>query len=120
MDKIQSFEDINKLYHSGINICIGCEFEHTASCTPDRFPICTKQLKLTMKDRENSTTEYTQNTIPEIIGEIAKLIAKMQVLCGINKDTVQATLLTQVQNDLQKAESQLKLYNFETRQTALW
>lgn len=41
--KITSFEQINKLYNNGKNICHNCTRERCASCTSDHFAICTQQ-----------------------------------------------------------------------------
>lgn len=41
--KITSFEQINALYAKDVNICKGCKYEHAASCTSERFAICTEQ-----------------------------------------------------------------------------
>ena len=41
--KITSFEQIKALYAKGLNICKGCQHEHAASCTAERFAVCTKQ-----------------------------------------------------------------------------
>ncbi len=41
--KITSFEQIDALCAKGVNICKGCKHEHAASCTPERFAICTEQ-----------------------------------------------------------------------------
>lgn len=44
MKQIKTLDDVSSLYRNGINICIGCIFEHNASCTQDRIETCNKQL----------------------------------------------------------------------------
>lgn len=41
--KITSFDQIDALYAKGLNICKGCKFENCASCTPERFAVCSEQ-----------------------------------------------------------------------------
>ncbi len=48
--KINSFDQVNALYHNGVNICIGCYYEHAASCTLEQFGECTKQCAKYAKD----------------------------------------------------------------------
>lgn len=44
---IKSFGSVNRLHRRGINICIGCIFEHCASCYDhcigNNFAECNKQ-----------------------------------------------------------------------------
>lgn len=37
------FEIINALQRQCINLCRGCEYDHCASCTDERLPICSEQ-----------------------------------------------------------------------------
>jgi len=47
MERITTIDDVSQLYITQhINLCVGCEFERTASCDDDRVPTCNKQLKL--------------------------------------------------------------------------
>lgn len=43
--KPQIHQAIDNLYKSGINICKGCQFEHTASCGEDRANFCQERIK---------------------------------------------------------------------------
>ncbi len=38
-------EDVSRLYREGLNLCIGCIYERTASCSDDRLSICNQQYK---------------------------------------------------------------------------
>jgi hypothetical protein len=66
--KITSFEQIKALYAKGLNICKGCQHEHAASCTAERFAVCTKQankhaapILAAMNELE---TKYKSTTAP--------------------------------------------------------
>lgn len=46
---IKSFGSVDRLYHKGVNICIGCKFEHCGSCyyrcNENNFADCNKQAQ---------------------------------------------------------------------------
>lgn len=43
--KITDFMQVHALYLHGINLCVGCTYEHVASCHEGRYPICTAQYE---------------------------------------------------------------------------
>ena len=45
MEAIISFNQVNALQRQGIDLCKGCEYEHCASCTDERLPICSSQFE---------------------------------------------------------------------------
>lgn len=49
MKIIKSFGSIDRLYHKGVNICKGCEFENYGSCfyrcKANNFAVCNKQAE---------------------------------------------------------------------------
>lgn len=59
--KITSFEQINLLYAIGVNICKGCQYEHAASCVPERFGVCSKQCEKRNADIQKATHNITIN-----------------------------------------------------------
>lgn len=48
--KITRFDQVNALYHSGVNICKGCKRENAASCTKEHFYICNAQAQKHTKE----------------------------------------------------------------------
>lgn len=51
--RIVSFKQVDELYKKGINLCIGCKYEHYASCTEDRLNECNNQ-KIKGDDKDES------------------------------------------------------------------
>lgn len=53
--RIVSFKQVDELYKKDINLCIGCKYEHYASCTEDRLGECNNQyLKIEGGSKDES------------------------------------------------------------------
>lgn len=53
--RIVSFKQVNELYKKGVNLCVGCKYEHNASCTEDRLCECNNQyLKIEGGNKDES------------------------------------------------------------------
>lgn len=124
MEKIQSIEDINRIYwDEHISVCRGCEFANAASCGEDRLPICNKQYKETIQGRKELAMEYIETTLPQVLEQLQKDYAALRV-CRANErqygDQANASQLSGAVTLLEEAIMKIKVVNFEKRQTALW
>ena len=43
INRIETFDQVNYLHKQGVNLCKGCQFEHTASCGVERLKTCNLQ-----------------------------------------------------------------------------
>lgn len=43
INRIETFNQVNYLHNQGVNLCKGCQFEHTASCGVERLKTCNLQ-----------------------------------------------------------------------------
>ncbi len=87
--KITSFEQIDALHAKGMNICKGCKYEHAASCTPERFAVCTEQANRHTHTQQPETATET----PQISTEAAETVE-----CTTESETAQDAAYMQPHN----------------------
>lgn len=44
--RIETFDQVDYLHKQGVNLCKGCQFEHTASCGVERLKTCNLQYAI--------------------------------------------------------------------------
>lgn len=65
---IDSFKQVDELYKKGINLCVGCKYEHYASCTEDRFSECNNQyLKIKGGNKDESLCTISDRRLEDKI-----------------------------------------------------
>lgn len=60
--KITTFEQVNRLYKKGLNLCAGCPFENYATCNEERLEQCNKQLQDNKETYKNMFRKYRFST----------------------------------------------------------
>lgn len=66
--RIVSFEQVDELYKKGINLCVGCKYEHYASCTEYRLSECNNQyLKIKGGNEDESLRTISDGCLEDKI-----------------------------------------------------